>query len=200
MSLVTLESCLHMRGCHPLSNASINYYDSFLPMVRVRLDDRGSLIGLLHSMSGNRSESRFSCNSPTNIARRPPGSTNPAATGRIDSKRSTARSVTACPLGHGMPLPSPQRLQRSLSSSLRTTSRKNVAFFWFDSIRVRSILRSPYLDGEAGEASAGADVYHMRRGFGGVHPRHWRRGKCAGQQKWIRQSGGLRFLPARALQ
>src|SRR5438045_1915366 len=76
------------------SHSFDNYKDSFLPMTSTRFRDKGSGIGSDHFISGILVWAWAAWMLPTNIASRPPGPVNPAATGRIESKFSTARSVT----------------------------------------------------------------------------------------------------------
>ena len=81
----------------------------------------------------------LSCARPTRSAKRPPFVTKAAAVGRIDSNRSTARRVTTSKF---IPARDSARvfcILMFVNVRARVTSRRNAAFFWLDSIRVKEI-------------------------------------------------------------
>ena len=134
-------------------------------------------------------------------ARRPDGASSEAATGRMESKRSTARRVTTLKLAGGRISARAFCISTSVNVRARATSRRNAAFLWFDSISVTDELRRPEFDGEAGESGAGTDVgegleshrwlWGCGRGFracwGGAHRRlspKWRRDRFLRARGW----------------
>src|SRR5246500_2529784 len=82
--------------------------------------------------------------------KRPLGATRLAATGKIDSKRSTARRVTTAKDARARDSARAVRILTSVNVRARATSLRNVAFFWFDSIKVNEISGAQSLMGMPG--------------------------------------------------
>ena len=100
-------------------------------------------------------------------ARRPVGATRRAAIGRMFSKRSTARRVTTSKVDGGRVSARTFCISMSVNVRARVTSRRKVAFFWLDSIRVRAISWGPEFYWDSWEACTGA--YVCDSGFGYVN-------------------------------
>src|SRR5277367_542681 len=73
-------------------------------------------------------------------ARRPWGARRLAATGRTLGRRSTARRVTTSKVDGGRVSARTFFILMSVNVRARATSRRKIAFFWLDSIRVRDIF------------------------------------------------------------
>jgi hypothetical protein len=84
-------------------------------------------------------------------ARRPWGTRRRAATGRISARRSTARRVTTSKVHGGRVWARTFCILMSVNVRARATSRRKVAFFWFDSIRVREIFGAQSFMGMPGK-------------------------------------------------
>ena len=125
--------------------------DSLTPIARMRLAERGIGSGGVQVNVGVRSWACASWAWLIRSARRPLGATKRAAMGRILSKCSTARRVTASAGGLGKLSARPENTSMFVNVICRMISRRKVAFFWLDSIRVRSILGAQILMGRPGK-------------------------------------------------
>src|SRR5271167_1905395 len=84
-------------------------------------------------------------------ARRALGASSLAAAGRTLAGRSTARRVTTSKVDGGMVWARAFFILMSVNVMARATSRRKVAFFWLDSIRVRAMLGAQSFMGMPGK-------------------------------------------------
>jgi hypothetical protein len=142
----------------PLSPRSLSYSGTwhsetiaFVPIARTRLAERGIGMGSGQTSSGAKLWACVSWAKPIRRARRPPGATRRAAIGRTVSKCSTARRVTTSAGRLESASARPGKTLMFVNVKLRVTSRRKVAFFWLDSIRVTSMSGAQIFIGRPGK-------------------------------------------------
>ena len=131
-------------------------------MTRTLDRDNGIGIGVDQANADERqaASSMSSCDEPIRRARRPASPTRLAATGRMVSKRSTARRVTTSnvvvsEVGLSSVVREADSMRvfcilTSVNVRARVISRRKVAFLWLDSMRVREMCGAQSLKGMPG--------------------------------------------------